>query len=119
MSCFEPGITIDLAKRENLPLHDVRGTLLRVTRGSLWVTQENDPRDLVLRTGDTWTVERDGLTIVEAQADSIVCVGGRNVDAVLAARRAGRSGTRSVGDYLRRAAAAFFAPPSSRAVPYF
>ena len=68
----------------------VRGALLRVTRGTLWITQENDPRDLVLRTGDTWVVERNGLTIVEAQADTTVCIGGRHVDAVLEKRRGAR-----------------------------
>ena len=54
MTCFDTGKAIDLAKRDNLPLHDVRGMMLRVTRGALWITQEGDPRDLVLRTGDTF-----------------------------------------------------------------
>lgn len=119
MPCFEPGVTLDLAKRDNLPLRDVQGTLLRVTRGSLWVTQENDPRDLVLHTGDTWMVERGGLTIVEAQADSTVCIAGRRADAVLAARRTADLRPATFRARLRRAVESFFAPASPRTVPYF
>ena len=37
---------------------------------SLWITQQQRPADIVLTAGDTWTVERNGRTIVEAQDDS-------------------------------------------------
>ena len=60
----------DLAPGEHS--HDARGTTLRVTRGTLWITQEDDTHDIVLRAGDIWMVERDGLTIVEAQNDASV-----------------------------------------------
>lgn len=119
MTCFEPGVTLDLAKRDNLPLYDVQGTLLRVTRGSLWVTQENDPRDLVLHAGDTWMVERDGLTIVEAQADSTVCIAGRRAAAVLTAWGAAGMRPANVRARLRRAVESIFAPGAPRTVPYF
>ena len=41
-------------------------------RGSVWITQENDTQDIVLRTGDSWMVERDGLTILEAQSETML-----------------------------------------------
>ena len=118
MGCFDNGTAIELAKFDNLPLRDARGTILRVTRGSLWITQENDTRDLVLRTGDSLAVERDGLTIVEAQADSTVCVTGRNVDAVLAAQRAVTMPVPTVWGRLR-GALSWLTPASTRTVPYF
>lgn len=93
MTCFQPGTTIDLAPRDSLPMQDARGTILRVNRGSLWITQENDTQDIVLRTGDTWVVERNGLTIVEAQSDTSLCVGGTNFGAAIAARTGERRGT--------------------------
>src|SRR4030095_14925064 len=57
-----------------LQLDCARGTTMRVTRGLLWITLEDDVRDVVLAAGDTFTVDRDGLTLVEAQAHSTVCV---------------------------------------------
>jgi hypothetical protein len=81
--------TLDLASGDLLRLPDARGTTLRVTRGTLWITQDRDVNDIVLAAGDTWTIERDGLTLVEAQADAIVYLSGRAVAAVRL-RRNGR-----------------------------
>ena len=67
MACFESRTIISLAAREAITLPEVRGATLRVTRGTLWLTQEDDRKDIVLRTGDNWVVEADGDTVVEAQ----------------------------------------------------
>jgi hypothetical protein len=83
-------ITLDLRKRQSLQLNDVAGATLRVTRGSVWITQENDTRDVVLRAGDAWTVERDGLTIVEAQGDTTLLATGRGMERLLMRKRAPR-----------------------------
>ena|SRR5215831_839707 len=69
----------DLAAGELVQLDGARGTTLRVTRGTLWVTLEDDLRDIVLSAGDTFTVDRGGLTIVEAQGQTSVCVLARHV----------------------------------------
>jgi hypothetical protein len=60
--------TVDLCSGQILALDDARGTTLRVSRGLVWVTQEKELRDVVLGAGDTWVVERDGLTLVGAHA---------------------------------------------------
>lgn len=118
MACFKHGTIVDLAARESLALPDVRGTTLRVTRGTVWITQENDTQDIVLRTGDNWVVEKNGVTIVEAQEDTTLCATGRRLEAwlqpALVARHAPTAFWRRVGD----AAAAFFATPSRQSVPY-
>lgn len=80
MACFEPGTIIEMTAREAVALQDVRGATLRVTRGTLWLTQEKDRNDIVLRVGDNWVVERDGATVLEAQDDAIVCVVGRRIE---------------------------------------
>ena len=72
----------DLAPGELVQLDGARGTTLRVTRGTLWITLENDMRDVVLAAGDTFTIDRGGLTLVEAQEKSTVCVLARHVDEV-------------------------------------
>lgn len=70
---------LNLGNGDLLELPDARGTTLRVTRGTLWVTQDRDRRDVVLGAGDTWTVERHGLTVAEAQGDAAVVVIGHGL----------------------------------------
>lgn len=61
-----------LARGDSLSLDDARGTTVRVGRGQLWITQYGDPTDHVLEAGDSWAVERNGRTIVQAQRDALV-----------------------------------------------
>ena len=77
MACFETGTVISLPAREALTLPHIGGATLRVTRGVLWLTEEKDGHDVVLRRGDNWLVESNGDTVVEAQNDAVFCVVGR------------------------------------------
>jgi hypothetical protein len=79
MACFETGTTIELDPKEAVTLTDIRGTTLRVARGEVWLTQERDPQDVVLRAGDSWVVERNGDTVIEAKRNARLRVIGRNV----------------------------------------
>ena len=63
-----------LAAREHVLLDDAKGTTLRVTRGTLWITLEHDLRDVVISAGEAFTVDRPGRTIVEAQSRATVRV---------------------------------------------
>ena len=63
----------DLSAGELVRLDGARGTTLRVTRGNLWITLENDTRDIVLAAGDSYTIDRGGLTLIEAQEITAVC----------------------------------------------
>ncbi len=80
----------DLAPGELVQLDGARGTALRVTRGVLWITLQDDVRDVILAAGDTFTIDRDGLTLVEAQDMATVCV--MAMHAVDVRRGAGRPG---------------------------
>ena len=55
------GVTARLSAR--------RGDRVECLAGTLWVTQDGDPRDVVLGAGDGFTVDRDGRTLVSALAD--------------------------------------------------
>ena len=116
MACFQYGTIVELAARDVVTLQDLRSATLRVTRGTLWITQEDDPQDVVLRAGDNWVVERNGLTVVEAQDDAIFCVVGRHLETPIATRGVS---ARSPWTRMRNAAAAFLASPLRGAVPYF
>lgn len=67
---------LSLAPRQLVDLDDARDTVVRVTRGRVWLTQDGDPADHVLDAGDTWAIERNGRTIVEAQTSSLVDLSG-------------------------------------------
>jgi len=89
----------DLASGELVELDGARGTTLRVTRGTLWLTQERDIRDVMLSAGDVYTIERGGRTIVEALGRATVCVLARHVDEVHVPAWRPTLGQR-VGDWL-------------------
>ena len=72
----------ELASGEFVRLDGARGTTLRVTRGTLWLTQERDVRDILLSAGDVFTIERGGVTLVEALDGATVCVLAHHVDEV-------------------------------------
>ena len=49
---------------------DGKGTLVQCLQGTLWLTQESDPRDLVLEAGDEALIERDGVSLLFAMRDA-------------------------------------------------
>jgi len=59
---------LELAAEELLALRDVRGARLRLVEGSLWLTLDRDTRDIVLEPGDSFLVDRDGVTLLHALA---------------------------------------------------
>lgn len=64
----------ELAPGELVRMDGAYGTTLRVTRGTLWITMERDIRDILLTAGDSFTIDRGGRTVVEAQGHATVCV---------------------------------------------
>ena len=92
MACFKHGTIIDLAARESVSLPDMRGTTLRVTRGTVWITQENDTQDIVLRAGDNWVVERTAHAPRGAGRRDVLRAGPR-----VSTRDSAARGSRAVG----------------------
>ncbi len=77
MACFETGTVVSLSPREVVTLPHVGGSTLRVTKGTVWLTEERGRDDIVLRAGDNWLVESNGNTVVEAQDGAVFCIVGR------------------------------------------
>jgi hypothetical protein len=59
-----------LPRRGSLVLDGAEGTIINVDSGCLWVTLENDPRDVVLVKGMRFEIDRSGRTVVVAEEDS-------------------------------------------------
>ncbi len=104
----------DLVPDELVRLDGARGTTLRITRGVVWITLENDTRDVILTAGDVFTIDRGGLTLVEAQGRSTVCVMGRPIDEVHV-----RRGQPSLRERARSVLQSIGAGIERRFVPYF
>ncbi|MGE0355433.1 MAG: DUF2917 domain-containing protein [Burkholderiales bacterium] len=58
--------TVRLARDGLLSIDDGRGLRLRVAAGSIWLTQQGDGRDVVLRDGESFAIDRGGRTVVQA-----------------------------------------------------
>ncbi len=61
-----------LAKSQAVTLTDAKGSQIRCLSGGLWITQDRDPRDIVLAPGESFTLDRVGPAIVWALAPSSV-----------------------------------------------
>ena len=60
------GQHIELGRYAALPLDEARGTRVRSVRGTLWITQQGDSEDHIVRAGEDFLVSRDGTTLVSA-----------------------------------------------------
>ncbi len=86
MSSSNTAATVQLRNGQSLALPDIRGTALMVTKGTVWITQQDDTEDVILAKGDLWMVSRDGLTIIEAQNDASMRALGPAFQRAMAAR---------------------------------
>lgn len=55
-----------LPKSHTVALPASRGLRIDCLEGCLWITQDGDPRDVVVQTGQSFTVDRDQRALVHA-----------------------------------------------------
>jgi hypothetical protein len=65
---------IDLQRGRFLRVMDGAGSTLTAHGGSVWITEQDSARDIVLRPGQTFRLRRSGLALVEAFADTSISV---------------------------------------------
>jgi len=63
-----------LAAGRLLSIDVSQGCAVAVFRGLVWITQYDDQRDVILGDGESFTLDRPGLAIVQALRDSSVLV---------------------------------------------
>ena len=61
---------IHLRKGEIRRIHNGLGHRIEALSGSLWVTIDNDPRDIVVEPGAGFSVDRSGDTLVSAMNEA-------------------------------------------------
>ncbi len=65
---------VHLKARELLPIEDGAGLEVESRRGSLWITQSGDPEDHIIEAGQSFVLDRPGLTLVTALLGPAVLV---------------------------------------------
>jgi hypothetical protein len=63
---------IDLQRGRFLRVMDGAGSTVTAHAGSVWVTEEDGARDVVLRAGQSLRLRRRGLALVEAFSDAAI-----------------------------------------------
>jgi hypothetical protein len=65
---------VRLAEGETISVIDGKGARVAVTSGRVWVTQEHDIRDVLLKVGQSFVLDRNGTAIVEALKDAEIAL---------------------------------------------
>ena len=63
---------IDLQRGRFLRIQSGAGSTVGAHAGSVWITEEASPRDVVLRPGQSLKLRRRGLALVEAMSDAVI-----------------------------------------------
>lgn len=58
----------------NVQMNDACGACIHVHWGDLWITQEGDLKDHIVKTGESFAINRSGTTILNAMNESGVSV---------------------------------------------
>ena len=66
---------VALAARCVHRIESAKGMKIACVRGAIWVTQERDPRDLILTAGQSVVLDKAGLAVVYALKDAVITVG--------------------------------------------
>jgi quercetin dioxygenase-like cupin family protein len=74
---------IELQPGDVLPLERATGVRLTSLEGSLWVTEEGEPGDIVLAPGQSFAVEAKGRALVQALSRARVAIEAANKRALV------------------------------------
>jgi len=61
-----------LARGQTLKMQDAAGSTICAREGTVWITEENSQKDVVLEPGHCYRLAKPGLAIVQAFADASV-----------------------------------------------
>ena len=65
---------LSLETGQVVTLDDAAGRIIFARSGRVWITEEGHSEDHIVEQGDCWIVERDGRTLVQAMAPSLVAI---------------------------------------------
>jgi hypothetical protein len=59
---------VKLAPNQTLRVVDGAGSTVCAVEGAVWITEENDPRDIVLHPGSCYRLKRSGIALLNSLA---------------------------------------------------
>ena len=65
---------LQLTRGQTLKILDAVGSTIYAREGSVWITEENSRKDVVLEPGNCFRVDRPGTTLVQAFADASIAL---------------------------------------------
>ena len=65
---------IELERNQILNLSDALDVRIACVSGALWITQDRDRRDIVLKAGESFTIDRDNVVLVSAVEKSVIAM---------------------------------------------
>ena len=68
---FDSG-ALRLARGQTLKIQDAVGSTICAREGTVWITEEDSRKDVVLEPGSCYRLGKTGLTLVQAFADASV-----------------------------------------------
>lgn len=74
---FDARIVVEgmqLSRNDVVGIRDGHGALVFVESGTVWITQENDVRDVLVPAGGSFRLDRDGLALVQAHRSATITV---------------------------------------------
>lgn len=69
---YVPHGRLAIADGRTLRVDDAKDMLLYVWHGSVWLTQERDPRDHLLRPGESFRLDRAGAALISPLGEGAV-----------------------------------------------
>jgi hypothetical protein len=79
-------------------IHDGNGSVVAVARGTVWLTQNDDRRDVVVEAGGSFRLDRAGLAVISAPAGAdlvVTAAAGTSLLAIETSSRAARDRARA------------------------
>jgi hypothetical protein len=64
--------SIGMTRGKSIRIDDGRGVEVSVVYGSVWITQDRDRNDACLGAGESFRIDRDGATMVDALKASLI-----------------------------------------------
>jgi hypothetical protein len=61
-----------LSRGQTLKIQDAVGSTISAREGTVWITEENSRKDVVLEPGYSFRVDRPGITLIQAFADASI-----------------------------------------------
>lgn len=65
---FKSGASVKLGPNQTLKVVDGLGHTVSAIEGCVWITEENDPNDIVLEAGHSYRLKRHGTAVLNPLA---------------------------------------------------